>query len=145
LGTDTLTKMAERLFSRPEGATMDEVAAATGNYRYNVLRRLEAKGYIVHKKREGRLTRYWAQPPGLRTFELNVAANGQTTLPKEAREQLKVAHGGKLSLTLDEGGRAVVTPVMIGVQDLRGILPRPRRKATLQQIEEGIVRGATKT
>lgn len=142
---DTLAAAAERLLSRPEGATMDEIVAATGNYRYNVLRRLEAKGYVVRKKREGRITRYWVEPPDTRIFELNVAASGQTTLPKEVREKLRVPRGGRLSLTLEKTGRAVVTPATIGVEELRAILPRPKRKATLRDIEEGIARGATRT
>jgi len=141
---ENLSKIAEGLFCRPQGATMDEVVAATGDYRYNVLRRLEAKGYVVRRKREGRATRYFAEPPEVRRFELKVAPNGQVTLPKEAREQLDVARGGRLNLTLEKGRRAVVTPASIDISDLKGILPKPRRAATLEEIEEGIVRGATR-
>ncbi len=52
------SKAAERLLIRPAGATMDELIAATGGPQYNVLRRLEARGYAVRKLREGRVTRY---------------------------------------------------------------------------------------
>ncbi|MGH6877970.1 MAG: AbrB/MazE/SpoVT family DNA-binding domain-containing protein [Rhizomicrobium sp.] len=124
---------------------MDEVVAATGGYQYNVLRRLEAKGWMVRRRREGRVTRYWAVAPSVRAFELKVAPNGQTTLPKEARERLGVPRGGRLSLRLEPGDHTVIAPVSIGVRELRGILPKPKTRATLADIEEGIARGATKT
>jgi bifunctional DNA-binding transcriptional regulator/antitoxin component of YhaV-PrlF toxin-antitoxin module len=136
--------IAQALFSRAEGATMDELVAATGHYQYNVLRRLEAKGWRVRRKREGRVTRYWAIPPSVRGFELKVAPNGQTTLPKAAREQLGVAHGGRLSLRLEAGGQAALAPVSVSLRDLRGVLPKPGKRATLAEIEEGIGRGAAR-
>ena len=139
------TRLAERLLSRPEGATMDEIVAATGGYQYNVLRRLAARGYVVRRKREGRATRYWAVPPAALSFQLTVAPNGQTTLPKEARDRLKVSRGGKLSFTLETDNRAVVAPLSLGLRELRGLLPKAKARATLEEIEEGIVRGATKT
>lgn len=145
MDAETNTGKAERLFARPEGATMDEVLKATGDYQYNVLRRLEAKGYIVRKRREGRVTRYWVTPPSVRSFDLKVAANGQTTLPKEVRRQFGLPTGGKLRLTLEQKDRAVITPVSLSIRDLRGMLPKPKRPATLEEIEEGIARGATKT
>ena len=57
------TKIAERLFSRPEGATMAEVIAATGARQHNLLERLKARGFTVRSRKEGRTTRYWAVPP----------------------------------------------------------------------------------
>jgi len=142
---ETNTAKAERLFSRPEGATMDEVVKETGDYQYNVLRRLEARGYIVRRKREGRITRYWVSSPAVRSFDMKVAPNGQTTLPKEVRRQFGVYAGGKVRLTLEEKNKATISPVSLSFRDLRGLLPKPKRPATLEEIEEGIIRGATKT
>jgi antitoxin PrlF len=139
------TRLAESLFARPEGATMDEVLRVTGGYRYNVLRRLEAKGWLVRRKREDGVTRYWAEPPSVRTFELKVARNGQVTLPKAAREELGVPNGGRLTLKLDPARHAEIAPVSVSLRDLRGILPKPRKAATLAEIEEGIACGATGT
>lgn len=139
------SNLAESLFARPGGATMDEVLKATGGYRYNVLRRLEAKGWLVRRKREGKVTRYWVAPPRVRAFELKVAPNGQTTLPKAAREELGVPHGGRLTLKLETDRRAEIAPVSVSLSELRGMLPKPRKPATLAEIEEGIVRGATGT
>jgi bifunctional DNA-binding transcriptional regulator/antitoxin component of YhaV-PrlF toxin-antitoxin module len=143
--TESKTDRAEQLFSRPEGATMDEVVAATGDYQYNVLRRLEARGYLVRKKREGRMTRYWVSPPAARAFDLSIASNGQTTLPKEVRRQFGVTAGGHVKLVLESPNRATLAPASISLNDLRGLLPKPKRPATLDEMEEGIARGATKS
>lgn len=139
------SEKAERLFARPEGATMDEVLKATGHYQYNVLRRLEARGYVVRKKREGRVTRYWTSPPAVRTFDLSISPNGQTTLPREVRRRFGLEGGGTARLTLEAADRATLTPASIGLDALRGLLPRPKRAATLEEIDEGIARGATRS
>ena len=56
------TKLAERLVTQPNGATMAEIVAATGGPQYNVLKRLEARGYRLRKVKEGKETRYFAEP-----------------------------------------------------------------------------------
>ena len=57
------TKLAERLLARPNGATMAEIIAATGGPQYNVLKKLEGRGYRIRKVKEGKETRYFAEPP----------------------------------------------------------------------------------
>ena len=52
------SKIAERMLSRPEGATMSELIAATGGPQYNLLKRLKATGRTVRETREARQTRY---------------------------------------------------------------------------------------
>lgn len=139
---ETNSRKAEKLFSRPEGATMNEVLRATGDYQYNVLRRLEAKGYLVRKKREGRATRYWVTPPVTRAFDLKVAPNGQTTLPKPLRVRLGVATGGQLEAVVD-GDHIALRPRTRSLDELFGILRRPgARPKTADEIEAGIAAGA---
>ena len=76
------SKMAERLLTAPAGATMDEIVAATGGPQYNVLRRLEGRGYTVRKVKEGRVTRYFAEPPPAPSFEANRDEQGAGHDPK---------------------------------------------------------------
>jgi hypothetical protein len=45
----TSSKLAEQLLARPEGASMQEIIAATGRPQYNVLARLEGRGWRVRK------------------------------------------------------------------------------------------------
>lgn len=136
------TKTAEALFSRPEGATMDEVIAATGGPQYNVLRRLEAKGCTVRKVREGRGTRYFVVPPANPSYELTVSQRGQVVLPKELRDRLGVSAGGKLEAHID-GERIVIHPKTRSITELFGMLHRPeRRPLTLEEMDDAIAEGA---
>jgi antitoxin PrlF len=134
------TKMAETLFTRPAGATMDEVIAVTGGPQYNVLRRLEAKGYMVRKVREGRGTRYFAQPPANPSYDLTVSQRGQVVLPKALREKLGITAGGQLNAELRDG-KIVLGRKSGSITDLFGILHRPgMRPRTLEEMDEGIAR-----
>jgi AbrB family looped-hinge helix DNA binding protein len=131
-------KLAERLLTRPDGATMDEIVAAAGGPQYNVLRKLEARGYRIRKVKEGRTTRYFATPPEAPSFEATVTSKGQVTIPQEVRERLRLRSGHKLRFAIENGNRAVITPVSTRLGDLAGILGKPKRTATLEEMDEAI-------
>ncbi len=140
--TDPLSgaKPAEKLFSRPEGATMDEIIAASGGPQYNVLRRLQAKGCTVRKVREGRGTRYFVTPPANPSHELTVSARGQVVLPKVLRDKLMIRTGGKLKAEIQDD-KIVLSAKSGSIMDLFGILHRPgMRPRTLEEMDEGIAR-----
>jgi antitoxin PrlF len=132
------TKLAERLLTRPQGATMAEIIAATGGPQYNVLKTLEARGYRIRKDKEGRETRYFAEPPASQSFEATMTSKGQVTIPQEIRERLRLRSGQKLQFTIEDGNRVVITPVYRRLSELSGILPKPKRAVTLEEMDEGI-------
>jgi sugar-specific transcriptional regulator TrmB len=68
------TKRAERLLTQSGGATMREIIEATGGPQYNVLKRLEARGYRVRRVKEGKETRYFAQPPAVQSYDATVTS-----------------------------------------------------------------------
>jgi AbrB family looped-hinge helix DNA binding protein len=136
----TKIQVAEELLVRSSGATMDEIVAATGGPQYNLLRKLEGCGYKIRKIKEGRSTRYFAEPPAAPSFEATVTSKGQITLPKEIRERLGVRAGGKLRFTLESDERVVMRPVNLSIQRLFGILGKPPRKIPLEEIDEVIER-----
>jgi antitoxin PrlF len=132
------TKIAERLMTRPDGATMDEIVAKTGGPQYNVLRKLEGRGYRIRKVKEGRATRYFAKPPAAPSYEATVTSKGQVTLPKEVRGCLRLGEGDKVRFTVESEGRVAVARAEHSIRDLFGILGKPRRSATLQEMDEAI-------
>lgn len=136
------TKLAERLVTQPNGATMAEIVAATGGPQYNVLKRLEARGYRLRKVKEGKETRYFAEPPAAPSYEATVTSKGQVTLPKEVRERLRVRDGGRVRFTVESGDRIVVTRGGLRLSDLFGILGKPRRSATLEEMDEAVRQAA---
>ena len=136
------TATARRMFTRSEGATMAEIIHATGAPQYNELKRMQARGYAIRKVREGNATRYFADPPAAPSFESTITVNGQVTIPKAVRERLGLRAGGKVRFTLEDDNRAVVTPAGHRLSDLFGILGKPPRSITLEEMDEAIGRAA---
>jgi antitoxin PrlF len=136
------TKMAEQLLTAPGGATMDEIAAATGGPQYNVLRKLEARGYRIRKVKEGKATRYFAEAPAAPAFEATVTSKGQVTVPKEIRQLLGLTAGRKLRFVVEKEGRVAIAAAPYRLSELFGILGKPPRSATLEEMDEAIKQGA---
>jgi antitoxin PrlF len=132
------TKIAERLLTRRTGATMAEIIAATGGPQYNLLTKLKARGYSMRKVKEGSTTRYFATAPAVPSLEATLTSQGQVTIPKEIRERLRLRSGHRLRFTVEDGTRAVITPVPNRLSDLVGILPKPKRTVTLEEMDAGI-------
>ena len=71
-----------------------------------------------------------------------MTSKGQVTLPKEIRERLKLRHGGKVEFAIEGSGRVVVSSKQSSILDLVGILPKPKRTVTLEEMDEAIRQGA---
>lgn len=137
------TKMAERLLTRPEGATMEEIVAVSGRTQYNTLKRLQVRGFRIRKVKEGSGTRYFAEPPASQSFEATVTSNGQITIPKVVRERLGLWAGGKVRFTVEDGNRVVVGPAGHRLSDLFGMLGKPLRSPlTLDEMDLAIGQAA---
>lgn len=134
------TRIAERLMARPEGATMDEIVAATGGPQYNVLKRLENRGYKIRKTKEGKTTRYFAVPPAGPSYEATITSKGQVTIPRDVRDRLGVRPGDKVRFVVNSDVRVEIRPVELSIQRLFGILGKPPRSATIEEMDEGIRR-----
>jgi antitoxin PrlF len=132
------TQLAAQLLTQPNGATMAEIIAATGGPQYNVLKRLKARGYRLRKIKEGKETRYYADPPPEPSYEATVTSKGQVTLPKEVRERLRVGVGDKVRFTVESGARIVVARAEHSIRDLFGILGKPRRSASLEEMDKAV-------
>jgi AbrB family looped-hinge helix DNA binding protein len=136
------TRVAEEMFRRPEGATMADVEKITGGPQFNVLTSLKRRGFTIRKVKEERSTRYFAIPPAVQSFEAKVTGQGQVTVPKEVRERLKLRPGGKIEFAFERSGRVVVSAKQSSILDLVGILPKPKRTVTLEEMDEAIKQGA---
>ena len=74
-------------------------------------------------------------------MESAVTIKGQITIPKAVREHLHIKPGDRVKFFLHPNGTVFLLP-KLPISALRGIVKSPRR-ATLEQIEEGIAAGAT--
>jgi antitoxin PrlF len=71
-----------------------------------------------------------------------VTSKGQVTIPVEARRRLGIRAGTRLDFIVKDDDRLEVVLVSGSDRDLKGLLPRPRRKLSLDEMEQAIARGA---
>ena len=69
-----------------------------------------------------------------------VTAKGQTTIPAEIRKKLDLKPGDRL-LYLEEEGRVRIVAADRRARDLKGLLPRPERPVTLDDMDQAIATG----
>lgn len=70
-----------------------------------------------------------------------MTSKGQVTVPKEVREQLGLNTGSVLDFIPYEKGY-VLEARQGSIRDLFGMLPKPAKAATLEEMDDGIVAGA---
>jgi len=58
-----------------------------------------------------------------------ITSKGQTTIPKEIREHLKLHPGDRIDFIIEKEGRVVLEPATIDVRELEGALRKTGRKA----------------
>ncbi len=57
-----------------------------------------------------------------------LTSKGQTTIPKEVRDHLRVRSGDQLDFIIQSDGTVVVRPATVHVSELKGILHRKNMK-----------------
>ena len=71
-----------------------------------------------------------------------LTSKGQVTLPKAIREQLDLSPGDRLDFVLLDGGVLEVVPLKQSAAKLRGILPKPDRTVSIEEMNAAIAEGA---
>jgi AbrB family looped-hinge helix DNA binding protein len=57
-----------------------------------------------------------------------VTSKGQTTIPKEIRDHLKLRPGNRLDFIVEADGRVVLRPAQYDIRELHGLLQRQGQK-----------------
>jgi len=70
-----------------------------------------------------------------------ITSKGQVTVPAKIREVLGLREGDKLDFRLSSDGALEVEVITGTLRDLKGILPKPRRRLSLEDMERAISRG----
>lgn len=68
-----------------------------------------------------------------------ITSKGQTTIPKEIREYLKLHPGDSIDFIIEKAGKVVIEPATADVKELEGILYKPGRKAvTVEEMKQAV-------
>ena len=70
-----------------------------------------------------------------------LTSKGQITIPKDVREQLGVSPGCRFEVYVDGDRRIVMVPLDGRLEDLVGILPKPGKAFSVEEIDRAIVAG----
>jgi antitoxin PrlF len=72
-----------------------------------------------------------------------LTSKGQTTIPHEIRSYLGLHTGDKVNFLIEEDGRVYIAALTSDVRELKGMLPKPKKVITIEQMKKAIVkRGA---
>jgi antitoxin PrlF len=76
-------------------------------------------------------------------MESSITTKGQATIPKAARDYLKLEPGDKVKLFLHPDGHVVILP-KLPITALKGMIPLHKRKAiSLEQMDRDMIEAAT--
>lgn len=72
-----------------------------------------------------------------------LTSKGQMTIPVELRRKLELHAGDRLHCFIEED-KIVIIPVKGSLKKLKGIVPKPRKKVTLDDMNKAVAREAAK-
>jgi AbrB family looped-hinge helix DNA binding protein len=75
-------------------------------------------------------------------MQATVTSKGQITLPKALRERLNLAAGDRVEFVLEADGVVRMMPRTTSITHLKGMLPKPPRPVSLEEMDEAIAAGA---
>lgn len=77
-------------------------------------------------------------------MQTTLTSKGQLTLPKAIREQLKVSAGDRLDFFISSEGHLEGVVVRDSAKKLKGMLPKPDKAVSLENMEAAIAEGVSK-
>jgi AbrB family looped-hinge helix DNA binding protein len=75
-------------------------------------------------------------------IEAKMTSKGQITVPKEIRMKLRLNAGDRVRFVVESDGRVRLWPAKRDVSELRGILPKPKRALSIEEMDAAIRRHA---
>jgi AbrB family looped-hinge helix DNA binding protein len=72
--------------------------------------------------------------------EAKMTSKGQITVPKDIRLKLGLKPGDRIRFLLEADGRVRLMPAKRDISELVGVLPKPRRALSIEEMDEAIGR-----
>jgi len=73
-----------------------------------------------------------------------ITSKGQITIPKDIRQHLKIDQGDKIEFFVGENGVVIISPIKSDVRKLKGIIAKPEKPVSIEDMKEAIIAGATR-
>lgn len=75
-------------------------------------------------------------------MKATVTSKGQVTIPAEIRKKMNIGIGSQLDFILNDNQHLEVYPVDRSVKRLKGMLPKPRKRLSIADMQKAIECGA---
>lgn len=75
-------------------------------------------------------------------MQATITSKGQITLPKALRDHLNLAAGDRVEFILEENNVVRMVPRTTSITRLKGMLPKPKRPVSLEEMDEAIATGS---
>lgn len=72
-----------------------------------------------------------------------ITSKGQLTIPKDIRDKLHLETGDKVEFVLDEKGWVRMIPLTVSVTELKGMVPKPDKIISIEEMKSAIENGNT--
>lgn len=69
-----------------------------------------------------------------------ITSKGQITIPKDIRDSMGLKSGDRIKFMQSEKGQTTFLPISESIEDLRGIVPKPKNSVTIEDMNETIRR-----
>ncbi|RMD95812.1 MAG: AbrB/MazE/SpoVT family DNA-binding domain-containing protein [Calditrichaeota bacterium] len=70
---------------------------------------------------------------------------GQITLPKAIRKKLNLRAGDKVEFIMDQDGNVRLIPINLSIKQLKGKLSPVSKRVSLEEMQEAIEKGETRS
>jgi antitoxin PrlF len=75
-------------------------------------------------------------------MEATLTSKGQITLPKSLRDRLHLNTGDRVEFLIAKDGRVELVPISAPVTRLKGMVPRPAKAVSIDEMDAAIARRA---
>ena len=72
-----------------------------------------------------------------------LTSKGQTTIPNEIRRHLKLKPGDRIEFFVEKDGKVRLVALNVDIASLEGLLAQAPRRASLEDMDRAIRKGAT--
>lgn len=73
-----------------------------------------------------------------------ITSKGQITIPQKVRSDMGLTPGDRIDFVRMEDGHYAVVPASHSIRSLKGIVPRPAKRVSLEDMQAAIVAEATR-
>jgi len=74
-------------------------------------------------------------------MQATITSKGQITLPKALRDHLHLSAGDRVEFILEDNNVVRMVPRTTSITRLKGMLPKPKRPVSLEEMDEAIAKG----